>query len=88
MVRINNEAKKNPSQLYTYIFLTAKEWRNVDFSFPDFVLQKCMLKGDCNVVEWTKWQYLWQMAYMKAINIMPDTSESPPVPTELQTSWE
>ena len=69
MVRINNEAKK-PSQRYTYIFLTVKERRNIDFSFPDFVLQKYILKGDCNVVEWTKWQYLWQTAYMKAINII------------------
>lgn len=79
---------QNPSQLYDYKFLTVREFRNIDFSFPVFVVKEGMLKGDCNGAEWTNWQYLWQMTYMKVISIMPDTSKSPHMTRELQISWE
>lgn len=42
---------QNPSQLYTYKFLTVREFRNIDFSLPVFVVKEGMLKGDCNGVE-------------------------------------
>ena len=50
MVRMNNEVPKSLPTIHLQ-FLTVREFKNIDFSFPIFVVQEGMLKGDCNGVE-------------------------------------